>query len=141
MCRPSEYEYYKIFSPNPDSESAITKFVAQIFMVLQEEITGGDLSVLHSRFNSFSMADTSEIQVKIEAKILELVAARSDGKTVCPSEVVRALDSSLPRGWRAEMSTVRDIGYRLAREGQVSILQRGKVVPSTSFPARGPIRI
>lgn len=56
-------------------------------------------------------------------------------------QVVRALDSSLPGGWRAEMSTVREVGYRLALEGSVSILQRGRVVSSTSFPARGPIRI
>ncbi len=56
-------------------------------------------------------------------------------------QVVRALNAVLPNGWRAEMSTVRSIAYRLAREGRVNILQRGAVVNTKDFPARGPIRI
>lgn len=73
----------------------------------------------------------------IQAKILALLEDRGPDKSICPSEVARALR---PRGnWRALMPAVRDAAAQLARRGAVEIRQRGKRVSPRSY--RGPIRI
>lgn len=77
----------------------------------------------------------------IQHKLLELVDKRGTEKTICPSEVVRALEHDLPNGWRAEMDTVRNVAFALAKKGRVHITQRGNVVPIVDFPPKGPIRV
>jgi hypothetical protein len=67
--------------------------------------------------------------------LLELAGER-EGKTVCPSEVARALD---PEGFRALMPEVREVAARLASRGLVVVTQRGAEVDART--ARGPIRI
>jgi Protein of unknown function (DUF3253) len=71
----------------------------------------------------------------LRTTLLGLLNQRGPGKTICPSEVARALS---PEDWRELMPTVREIGVELAAEGQIVVRQRGQVVnPKT---ARGPIR-
>lgn len=68
--------------------------------------------------------------------ILDLLATRARGATLCPSEVARALGED---GWRERMEPVREAARRLVRQGVLDIVQGGRVVdPST---ARGPIRL
>jgi hypothetical protein len=68
--------------------------------------------------------------------ILDLLATRARGATVCPSEVARALGED---GWRERMEPVREAARRLVQQGVLDIVQGGRVVdPST---ARGPIRL
>lgn len=73
-----------------------------------------------------------------EADILEVLAARARGASICPSEIARARSSD-PEKWRALMEPVREAARRLVASGRVVITQQGREVdPST---AKGPIRI
>ena len=73
---------------------------------------------------------------QIERTILELLAQRDPGKTICVSEAARAVTED---GWRDLMEPARQAARRLVSSGDVVITQGGKVVdPST---AKGPIRI
>lgn len=71
-----------------------------------------------------------------EAAIVDLLAARSQGATACPSEVARALD---PDAWRDRMDEVRAAAARLVTRGVVEVTQGGRVVQLSA--ARGPIRL
>lgn len=77
----------------------------------------------------------SEIDRALELKILDLLDVRA-GKSICPSEVARALE---PDAWRELMEPARQAARRLVAEGKVVIAQRGRVVDGST--ARGPIRI
>lgn len=72
---------------------------------------------------------------EIAACILALVARRGAGKTICPSEVARALRSD----WRALMPAVHAVACDLAARGEVTVTQSGRAVDPAS--ARGPIRL
>ncbi len=67
--------------------------------------------------------------------LLQLVSDRGPTKTICPSEVARALDDD---HWRELMPNVRAMGHRLAKAGIITITQKGHVVDPDQ--ARGPIR-
>lgn len=72
----------------------------------------------------------------LEEAILSLLADRSAGATICPSEAARRVD---PGGWADRMEDARRAARRLVDRGVVEITQGGRVVdPST---ARGPIRV
>jgi hypothetical protein len=71
----------------------------------------------------------------IETEIATQVAARGAGKTICPSEVARALSVQ----WRASMPDVRRVAGEMVRDGRIVATQGGvSVDPET---ARGPIRL
>ncbi|NUT70130.1 DUF3253 domain-containing protein [Pseudarthrobacter sp. C4D7] len=73
---------------------------------------------------------------ELEAKILELLAARAATSTICPSDAARAVGGD---DWRDLMEPAREAARRLVDAGQVHITQGGSVVdPAT---AKGPIRI
>lgn len=74
----------------------------------------------------------------IEAAILSLVAARGPERTVCPSEVARALVAE-EVSWRALMPAIRRVAGRLRRTGRLRISQRGRGIDPEQ--ARGPIRL
>lgn len=78
----------------------------------------------------------SEVDRRLEAKILDLLAGRARTSTICPSDAARAVDAD---GWRALMEPARRAARRLVAEGQVVITQGGRVVDPSS--AKGPIRI
>ena len=61
---------------------------------------------------------------EIEATMLRLVAGRGADKTICPSEVARALGGPRPDDWRLLMPPVR----RVAKQGTIAILRKGKPV-------------
>ena len=68
--------------------------------------------------------------------ILDLLARRDPGKTICPSEAARVIGGV---EYRASMSAVRDAARELVAEGEVEVTQRGEVVDLDA--ARGPIRL
>ncbi len=79
---------------------------------------------------------TTPLDTRLEAAVLDLLAARARGATICPSEAARAVGGEQ---WRALMEPARAAARRLVVGGQVEILQGGRVVdPST---AKGPIRV
>ncbi|WP_300062322.1 DUF3253 domain-containing protein [uncultured Roseobacter sp.] len=72
----------------------------------------------------------------IAAAIRELAQHRGPGKTLCPSEVARAL---APDDWRVLMPEVRRTADALAAAGEIVVMQKGKAVSACT--ARGAIRI
>jgi len=77
---------------------------------------------------------------EIEAAILSLAAARGPEKSLCPSEVARALAGRDETAWRLLMHPVREVAMALARAGRISILRKGRV-HDPAVPPRGVIRL
>jgi len=76
------------------------------------------------------------IDRRLEATILDLLAARAATSTICPSDAARAVGDE---NWRRLMEPARRAARRLVEAGEVEITQGGSVVdPAT---AKGPIRI
>lgn len=76
---------------------------------------------------------------RLERAILELLERRGPSKTICPSDVARAVYEGDDDGWRELMEPARLAARRLVTAGEVEITQGGRPVePDT---ARGPIRI
>lgn len=72
----------------------------------------------------------------IETAILSLVTARGPDKSICPTEAARALGED----WRPKLGPVRTTAIRMAKEGRLTILRKGK--PVTDFAElRGVIRL
>lgn len=79
------------------------------------------------------------VDAELTDAILDLLAQRARGATICPSEVARVVGGSADDGWRDLMEPARMAARRLVADGRVEITQRGRVVdPST---AKGPIRV
>ena len=85
----------------------------------------------------------------LEARILELLAQRDHGKTICPSEAARAVHAEttsgtagsegVDEGWRALMEPARRAAARLVAAGEVVVTQGGRVVDLATVT--GPIRL
>lgn len=75
----------------------------------------------------------------IATEILRQTAERGAQKSICPSEVARALRPE-EDAWRRLMGPVRAAAIRLAREGRVQILRKGKPV-NPHEEIRGVIRL
>lgn len=76
---------------------------------------------------------------ELDRTILDLVAARGAGKTICPSEAARALAGNDPTAWSRLMPLVRRAAIRLMKEGRVEIRRKGRVVDPDDF--RGVYRL
>ena len=78
----------------------------------------------------------SKVDVDLDRALRSLLAERGASKTVCPSEVARAVGGEQ---WRELMEPARAAARRSVARGEAEITQHGQVVdPST---AKGPIRI
>src|ERR1700761_2124155 len=99
-------------------------------MGVAERVRGGRMGEFEAR-----------VEAKIvEAKIMELLECRSAGKTICPSEVARAMAGSDERSdWEPLMELTRAAACRLVEVGRILITQRGRVVDPAR--AEGPIRL
>lgn len=77
---------------------------------------------------------------RLESAIIDLLGQRSRDASICPSEAARLVaGTDDEQAWRAMMEPARSAARRLVAQGEVEIVQSGRVVdPST---ARGPIRI
>jgi hypothetical protein len=72
-----------------------------------------------------------------ERAILDLLARRDAGKTICPSEAARALAGD--DGFRPLMGLVREAAGALVERGSIEVVQKGRPVDPAA--ARGPIRL
>ena len=84
----------------------------------------------------------------LEIHLDRLLSARQHPKTICPSEVARALSISELQvigaaNWRDLMPRIRELLWTMRARGEVDILQKGSPIPSTQSPedTRGPIRV
>lgn len=78
----------------------------------------------------------NDVDRALERAILDLLAARARGATICPSEAARSVGGD---GWRELMEPARAAARRLRQAGAVEITQQGRPVDPSR--ARGPIRI
>lgn len=78
----------------------------------------------------------NDIDNRLRDQILVLVEERGLGKTICPSEVARAVR---PDDWRPLMKKTRQAAIRLADDGQILIYRKGKPIPTDQV--RGVIRL
>ncbi len=75
----------------------------------------------------------------LESAIVDLLAARPGGATICPSEAAKMVGGADDDRWRPLMEPTRRAARRLAAAGTIEVTQGGRVVdPST---AKGPIRL
>jgi hypothetical protein len=76
------------------------------------------------------------VDAELDATLRRLLDERGRSKTVCPSEVARAVGGD---DWRDLMEPARMAARRMVAAGEAEITQGGRVVdPST---AKGPIRV
>jgi len=65
-----------------------------------------------------------------------MATERGVNKTICPSEVARAM---FPANWRKHMENIREVAIDLQQQGKVTITQKGEPVDVNHI--KGPIRI
>lgn len=65
--------------------------------------------------------------------ILTMVAERGTGKSICPSEVARAMAGKNEKEWRLLMKPIRTAAVALANEGAIAITRKGKSVDPNAF--------
>lgn len=75
----------------------------------------------------------------VDTKILALCNAQAPGKSICPTDVAKALARE-DGNWRHMMGRIRKRAIALARTGQIDILRKGKPVESLE-DLRGVIRL
>jgi hypothetical protein len=72
--------------------------------------------------------------------VLAVLDERKAGATVCPSEVARAMipapSTGVEAGWRAAMPVVHAAVDQLVDQGIVSLIWKGRALPSRSGPYR-----
>lgn len=83
----------------------------------------------------------------LRSHVDRLLSSREYPKTICPSEVPRALTTAELRAcgtsdWRSLMPAVRDILWNMREKGEVEILQKGSLLPQgiELGDINGPIR-
>jgi hypothetical protein len=74
---------------------------------------------------------------RLGAVTLTLARHRAPDRTICPSDVARAIGGA---GWRSLMEPVWEVVRDLARAGEVEVTQRGEVL-DPDRPWTGPVRI
>ena len=84
----------------------------------------------------------------VQGHLERLLEKRDYPKTLCPSEVARALsheelNETGVSSWRELMPYMRTLVFQMRDAGELEILQKGTVVPSdrTKEHTTGPIRI
>jgi hypothetical protein len=80
----------------------------------------------------------------LSAEILRRATEAGTGKSICPSEVARAMAPAAANPgeeapWRGLMTRVRKAALALQEEGRIDILRKGKPVPAEEV--RGVIRL
>jgi hypothetical protein len=76
---------------------------------------------------------------RIGSVMLDLAGERGADKTICPSEVARAISGPHPDGWGPLMPAVRRVAVALMKAGQVVVTRKGRPVDPDDF--RGVYRI
>ena len=76
---------------------------------------------------------------RIRECLIELLAQRGPGRSVCPSEIAHLLGTRIGWRWQDLMRPVRTVAAALAESGQVEAIQHEAVVDIREV--RGPIRL
>lgn len=76
---------------------------------------------------------------RIHACMLELLAERGPGRSICPSEVAHRLALRIDHPWQDLMRPVRTVAATLVESGELEATQDGALVDIREV--RGPIRL
>ncbi len=96
------------------------------------------------------MADASQTRHVLKEYLDRLLMSREPPKTICPSEVARALSASDLEAadvssWRDLMPEIRSIVAQMRDQGKVEVLQKGIVLNGELgkglVDVKGPIRV
>lgn len=79
------------------------------------------------------MSSDSPDIAALETSMLALIAERGPDKTICPSDVARAVSGGHPDQWGPLMQPIRKVAVRLAGEGRLVIYRKGKPTDPASF--------
>lgn len=85
------------------------------------------------------MSDAPVTTDRFEAEVLRLLAAAAPGRTISPADVAQSLGGAHPDGWGPLMKPIRAAAVRLARQGLIVIIRKGRVVDPGDF--RGVYRL
>jgi Protein of unknown function (DUF3253) len=97
-----------------------------------------------------AMPGTSQARHDLKCCLDKLLASREPPKTICPSEVARALSREKlnPAGrlsWRELMPEIRNLVAETRGRGEVVVLQKGTVLSGELgeglVDVKGPIRV
>lgn len=82
----------------------------------------------------------------ITQHLLTLLSKREWPKTICPSEVARALSSTElaqleAERWRDAMPDIREVVWEMRERGEVEVLQKGEVTDVSLEDVHGPVRV
>jgi hypothetical protein len=81
-----------------------------------------------------------ERDAELETAILELLAERGVGKTICPSDAAKRVGGTdSRRDWEGLMQPSREAARKLAKAGKIVVMQNGRVVDAET--AKGAIRL
>ncbi|MCX5493474.1 DUF3253 domain-containing protein [Kaistia dalseonensis] len=75
----------------------------------------------------------------VETTLLRLLDALPPGKSIDPTEIARAIAGTDEKQWRLLMMPIRNAAIRLAGDGKVAILRKGRPVDPQDF--KGVYRI
>lgn len=70
---------------------------------------------------------------EIESRMLAIAAELGPEKSLCPSDVARALTGNHPDQWGPLMQPIRKVAVRLAMEGRIVILRKGRAADPSDF--------
>lgn len=82
------------------------------------------------------MSSDPTVHSQLRSAILELLARREPGRTICPSDAARAVAGER---FRPLMDQARAAAAELVAAGELEVTQHGEVVDLAQ--ARGPIRL
>ncbi len=110
------------------------RVIRRCFKVPHSEAGDAVAAVLCITIEAMHLHPTED---QIREAILSLLEKRQPPATLCPSEAARLL---APNDWRPLMPSARAVAITMARQGLLSISQRGRIL-SPDEPLRGPIRL
>jgi hypothetical protein len=90
------------------------------------------LTLAGERVNGFLMTDPIDEPTAMAA-LLARASQTPAGKTFCPSDAARDLAGSDPDSWGRAMVPIRKAAVRLATEGRLVILRKGRPVDPLAF--------
>lgn len=80
-------------------------------------------------------ADPATLDLRLAAAMRTLLRHRGAASSICPSDAARVVDGN---DWRKLMPQARAVAWRLADEGWLEVVQRGKPVAKG---VSGPVRL
>jgi hypothetical protein len=76
---------------------------------------------------------TQSVDSDLEASILELARERGPSKSICPSEAAKSVATARDIDWHSLMQPARRAAVKLAKDGRLLILRKGKPADPADF--------